>query len=84
VTHRATSIQIVIRRPSLVTLGVNDMQQAALLLNSREAARILAISPRQLWELTKQREIPCVRIRSSVRYHLADLQAWIEKLKAGE
>ena len=55
-----------------------------LLLSSREAARLLSVSPRTLWACTKPRgELPSVRIGRSVRYHVADLERWIEKQKEG-
>jgi excisionase family DNA binding protein len=53
-----------------------------LLLTAREAARSLAISERKLWELTKRKLIPCVRIGRAVRYSPLDLQAWIEAQKS--
>ena len=56
---------------------------ARLLLNSRDAARALAISERNLWERTKTGEIPCVRIGRSVRYSVRDLEAWIDAQKEG-
>jgi predicted DNA-binding transcriptional regulator AlpA len=51
--------------------------QFRLLLNARDAATALAISPRKLWELTNGGDIPCVRIGRAVRYDPADLQDWI-------
>lgn len=54
-----------------------------LLLRPDEAAKALAISPRSLWTRMDRGEIPCVRIGRSVRYDLADLQAWIEAQKKG-
>ncbi len=52
-----------------------------LALRPREAAKALGISPRLLWQLTKDGRIPCVRIggtkRRTVLYPLADLQAWL-------
>lgn len=52
-----------------------------LALRPREAAKALGISPRLLWQLTKDGRIPCVRIggtkRQTVLYPLADLQAWL-------
>lgn len=53
------------------------------LLTACEAAEALAISPRTLWELTKRREIPCVRIGRSVRYAPPELKAWINRQKGG-
>ena len=49
-----------------------------LLLNSREAARSLAISERSLWTLTQEGQIPVIRIgKRTVRYAVDDLLAWI-------
>src|SRR6266851_8989231 len=35
-----------------------------LALRPREAAKALGISPRLLWQLTKDGHVPCVRVRS--------------------
>jgi excisionase family DNA binding protein len=52
-----------------------------LALRPREAAKALGISPRLLWQLTKDGHIPCVRVgngkRRTVLYPLGDLQAWL-------
>ena len=48
-----------------------------LLLTSLEAAKVLSISPRKLWELTNRREIPAIRIGRAVRYKLCDLEKWV-------
>ncbi len=54
-----------------------------LALRPREAAKALGISPRLLWQLTKDGHIPCVRVgggkRKTVLYPLADLQAWLTR-----
>ena len=55
--------------------------QPVLLMTARDAARALAISERQLWQRTKDGEIPCVRIGRSVRYSPDDLRKWIEEQK---
>ena len=57
-------------------------QCEALLVKAPEAARLLAISQRKLWELTNCGEVPCVRIGAAVRYSPADLAAWIESKKS--
>ena len=48
----------------------------------REAAKALGISPRYLWQLTKDGHIPAVRIgsgkRKTVLYPVAALQAWLD------
>jgi excisionase family DNA binding protein len=57
-----------------------------LALRPRKAAKALGISPRLLWQLTKDGQIPCVRVgsgkRKTVLYPLADLQAWLTRQSA--
>jgi len=50
-----------------------------ILVNALEAARRLSISARKLWSLTKSGEIPSLKIGKSVRYRVADLEAWTEQ-----
>jgi excisionase family DNA binding protein len=52
-----------------------------LLVNARDAARLLAISERTLWSLTAAGDIPVIRIGRAVRYDPRDLQAWIDRSK---
>ena len=52
------------------------------LLTALEAADVLAISTAKLAELTKEGEIPCVRLGRAVRYDHTDLEALIERSKA--
>jgi len=58
----------------------NDLS-SPLALRPREAAKALGISARLLWQLTKDGQVPCVRVgsgkRQTVLYPLADLQAWL-------
>ena len=49
-----------------------------ILVDPREAARLLAISERTLWDLTFQREIRSLKIGRCVRYRVADLHGWAE------
>jgi excisionase family DNA binding protein len=59
----------------------------SLALRPRDAAKALGISPRLLWQLTHDGEIPCVRVgngkRQTVLYPTADLQTWLSR-RAGE
>ena len=50
-----------------------------LLLSSPQAAKLLGISPRKLWELANCGEIPCVRIGRCLRFRTKSLEEWIEK-----
>jgi hypothetical protein len=58
-----------------------------LLLRPREAAEALGISERLLFDLNRSGQIPCLRIPGrgkarSIRYAVADLQAFINRTKA--
>lgn len=56
-----------------------------LLVDPKEAARILAVSPRKLWTMTFEAEpkVPHIRCGRLVRYAVADLQSWIESQRKG-
>jgi hypothetical protein len=53
----------------------------ALAMRPREAAAALGISPRLLWQLTKDGVIPCVRVgvgkRKTILYPIPILQKWL-------
>jgi excisionase family DNA binding protein len=57
-----------------------------LALRPRDAAKALGISPRLLWQLTRDGHIPCVRLgggkRKTVLYPLGTLQAWLTRQAA--
>jgi excisionase family DNA binding protein len=67
--------------PATGPTGSEPASTGAVLLTARQAARALAISERKLWELTKQGQIPHVRVGRAVRYRPADLDAWAEARK---
>lgn len=58
----------------------------SLALRPREAAQALSISPRLLWQLTKDGHIPCVRVgtgkRKAVLYPVAALESWLTRQAA--
>jgi excisionase family DNA binding protein len=60
---------------------MHSVQSPPLALRPREAAKALGISPRLLWQLTKDGHIPCVRLgsgkRKTVRYPVVVLQRWL-------
>jgi hypothetical protein len=51
-----------------------------MLVDGREAARMLAVSPRKLWSMTFEEtpSVPHVRCGRLVRYSISDLRSWIE------
>jgi excisionase family DNA binding protein len=59
---------------------------APLALRPREAARMLSVSPRTLWEWTRTGILPSVRVgtgrRKTVLYPVAELQAWLARQAA--
>jgi excisionase family DNA binding protein len=65
------------------SLAHEQVQRMRALLKAREAAAVLAIGTRKLWELTNRGEIPCVRIGRAVRYATQDLSAYIAAHKRG-
>ena len=52
-----------------------------LLLTPNEAAKMLCISARTLWDLKENGKIRSIRINRLVRYDPQDLIAYIEKQK---
>ena len=56
-----------------------------LLVDAREAARMLAVSARKLWAMTfeDQPGLAYIRCGRLVRYPVADLQRWIDAQKKG-
>ena len=57
---------------------VADVDQVGRpLLDSKEAARLLGISPRKLWSLTASGRIPRVKVDRSVRYRPEALAEFI-------
>ena len=48
-----------------------------VLLTEDEAARALAISPRALWQLRHDGDVPFVALGRSIRYRPSDLETWV-------
>jgi len=56
------------------------------ILTAEEVAAYLKLSKRQVYGLAKEKEnpIPCIRIRTSVRFRKADVEAWAAGLVEGK
>ncbi len=56
--------------------------RSSLALRPREAAHLLGVSERFLWDLTRTGAIPCVRLgsgkRRTVRYPMTAINQWLE------
>jgi hypothetical protein len=63
----------------------NQATNAALLVSARDAARMLAVSPRKLWAMTFEETpgLPYVRCGRLVRYSPNDLRRWIDAQRQG-
>jgi excisionase family DNA binding protein len=62
-------------------LMANESSTITRLLSVSDAAKYLAICERNLFELTKTKKLPAVRIGRAVRYDLNDLDGFITKAK---
>jgi predicted DNA-binding transcriptional regulator AlpA len=59
-------------------MNETDLNQQRMLIPPRDAARMLSISEKNLWTLTKKGAIPAIRVGArSVRYCVAQLERWI-------
>lgn len=61
------------------TLQTQATSPTNQLLRPRDAAKLLAISERMLYTLTKRGDIAAVRMGKAVRYTQAELSAFIDK-----
>jgi excisionase family DNA binding protein len=52
------------------------------LMKMRDAAKVLCLGERTVWQMVKDGVLPAVRFTNAVRIDPADLRALIEKLKA--
>ena len=52
---------------------------APLLLTEAQAAELLSLSPRKMWELAACGAIPFVKIGALKRYRLIDLEEWVRR-----
>jgi len=55
---------------------------APFLVTEFEAARLLKISQRKMWQLAADGKIPTVHLGREKRYDVADLRELIERMKA--
>lgn len=54
-----------------------------LLVGVTEAARLLSVSPRTIWALTKEGKLHSIRIGRAVRYSYPELHAFVQGCKSG-
>jgi excisionase family DNA binding protein len=54
----------------------------ALLLTPHQAAKVLCVCERTLWDLKEAGEIPVIRVGRATRYALSDLESWIARRRS--
>jgi excisionase family DNA binding protein len=59
------------------------IEQFQLAFRPKDAAHALGISPRMLWQLTRDGKIPHIRLGRCIRYPIKDLQAWMSQQQEG-
>lgn len=60
-----------------------NSEQSQHLLSTKEAATILAISERTVWQLTHDGQLPAIRFGRLVRYDPADVRDFISRRRCG-
>lgn len=65
-----------------MTKTIQTPTEPAGLISAKKAAIFLGISERLLWQLSNAKQIERVRIGRAVRYDIADLRAFIERMKS--
>jgi excisionase family DNA binding protein len=84
--HRRTMRETASGRSSRKAINEGESmstEQGQLLITSKQAASMLAISERTLWQLTNDGHLPAVRFGRTVRYDLGDLRAFIASRRCG-
>lgn len=65
------------------TLLSTPAAQPKLLITIREAAAMLSVCEKTIWNATQRGDLRAVRIGKSVRYAMPDLLSFIEAQKGG-
>lgn len=58
-----------------------DRDLEPLLLTELQVARLLAVSPKHVWNLSARGELPHVKIGTAKRYHRDDVAAYLRRLR---
>jgi|GEM_PF-6206517 len=81
---QGTNLSVVAKdaRPSVVVQanageGSPPPTEQLLAVTKREAARLLSLSERTLFQLVADGEIPVIRLKRKVLFRRADLEAWL-------
>ena len=65
---------------STATQSPHECPLTPLAVRPAQAAQMLGISPRKLWELTHRGEVPHAKLGRATLYRVADLEQWLANL----
>ena len=65
------------------TTADNGDSPDRLLLDVRETAQLLSVSPSTVWRVRKKGLLPAVKIEGAVRFRLFDVQEYVTRLEGG-
>lgn len=54
-------------------------QDNPLLIDLREAARLLGFSERKVWQLQKDGDLPSLKIGRNLRFCISSLRLWVQQ-----
>jgi len=60
---------------------IPDPTPDPLLVNAKQAGRMLSVCERTIFNLVARGELTAIHIGKSVRFAVADLKAWVESAK---
>ena len=62
---------------------IQQHKQPQLLVDTNEAARLLSLSSRTVWQLQADGELPSLRVGRALRFRICDLEQFAENLARG-
>ena len=65
---------------SISTQTPHEGPLTPLAVRPAQAAQMLGISPRKLWELTNRGEVPHAKLGRATLYRVSDLEQWLANL----
>ena len=79
--HTTGGIGLANETPAAGRAALPDAEPALvpLLLTEEQAAKLLSLSPRKVWELAACGAIPSIKIGTVKRYRRMDLEEWVRR-----
>jgi predicted DNA-binding transcriptional regulator AlpA len=78
-----------VNTPPAQALSSENHPATNILLTVEQAAQLLSMTKRQVWEMTRARglarmavPIPLIRINGNIRFKQSSLEAWVDQMEA--